>query len=134
MVDGDPRQLERAVRNLLTNAGRHARTTITVELQETHGTAVLAVIDDGPGIPADQRELVFERFTRLDHARSRDSGGTGLGLAITRAIIEQHGGTIGIDDAPGGGCRLVVTLPMADAAAGPYRDPPPAERTRRGAR
>ena len=71
-------------------------------------TVELTVDDDGPGIDPDDRERVFERFTRLDDGRARDAGGLGIGLAIVKAIVEQHGGTVTIDDAPIGGARFVV--------------------------
>jgi signal transduction histidine kinase len=70
---------------------------------------VLSVADDGPGIPAGQHQRAFERFTRLDEART--TGGTGLGLAITREIIQRHHGTIAIDPDHHPGTRFVVTLP-----------------------
>jgi signal transduction histidine kinase len=108
-VTGDRDQLSRAVQNLLENAERHAATTVTVALDEIHGTARLTVTDDGAGIEPAQRERVFERFTRLDDARTRDSGGSGLGLAITRDIVERHGGTIHL--AEGLATRFVVELP-----------------------
>jgi signal transduction histidine kinase len=71
----------------------------------------LAVSDDGPGIPAEQLERVFERFHRVDEARSRDRGGTGLGLAIARAIVEAHGGRIWAEAPPGGGTTVRIELP-----------------------
>jgi signal transduction histidine kinase len=108
-VMGDASQLARAVRNLLDNAVRHARSSVRVELGEHDGVAVLVVQDDGPGIPAADRERIFERFTRLDDARSRDGGGTGLGLSITREIIEAHGGTIRVE-VEGSGAAFVVEL------------------------
>jgi signal transduction histidine kinase len=108
-VTGVPSQLTRAVQNLLDNAERHAATTVTITLAETDGHARLTVSDDGAGIPADKRGEVFERFTRLDEARSRDAGGTGLGLAITRDIVERHGGTITLADGPI--TTFVVELP-----------------------
>jgi signal transduction histidine kinase len=69
------------------------------------------VEDDGPGIPADQRERVFDRFHRTDAARDRASGGTGLGLAIVRAIAEAHGGWVAAGSTPEGGARIVLELP-----------------------
>jgi signal transduction histidine kinase len=111
-VMGDAAQLARAVRNLLDNAVRHARSTVGVELRERDGVAVLVVRDDGPGIPPAERERVFERFTRLDDARSRDRGGSGLGLSIAKEIVEAHGGTIRIaGDGPG--TAFVVELAAA---------------------
>ncbi len=72
----------------------------------------LVVADDGPGIAPEDRKRVFERFTRLDAARSRAGGGTGLGLAISREIVSAHGGTVAVaDGSGGGGARLVVQLP-----------------------
>lgn len=111
-VIGDRDALTRVAQNLLDNALRHARTTVAVALTAIDGRAVLTVTDDGPGIPADQRERVFDRFTRLDDARSRDAGGTGLGLAIVRDVVLQHGGDVGVEDATPG-ARLVVRLPLA---------------------
>jgi signal transduction histidine kinase len=108
-VHGDPDQLGRTVRNLTENAARHADSTVTLTLTEQDHVAVLGVADDGPGIPADQRDRVFERFTRLDEART--AGGTGLGLAITREIIQRHHGTITIDPGHHPGTRFVVTIP-----------------------
>jgi signal transduction histidine kinase len=109
-VTGVPSQLTRAVQNLLDNAERHAASTVTITLAETDGLARLTVSDDGAGIPEAKRGEVFERFTRLDEARSRDAGGTGLGLAITRDIVERHGGTIRLADGPI--TTFVVELPV----------------------
>jgi signal transduction histidine kinase len=109
-VHGDPDQLTRAIRNLIDNAARHARTTVTLTLTEHDHTAVLGVADDGPGIPTDQHQRVFERFTRLDEARTT-TGGSGLGLAIARDIIQRHHGTISIDPDHHPGTHLVITLP-----------------------
>jgi signal transduction histidine kinase len=109
-LSADEAQLRRAVGNLLDNAVRHARGAVSVTLAERDGDAVLTVADDGPGIPADERERVFERFTRLDDARSAD-GGAGLGLAIARDIAERHGGTLTLED----GSRFVLRLPVLRA-------------------
>lgn len=111
-VIGDPQQLARAIRNLLDNAERHAYGSVILSLAETAGEATFTVSDDGPGIPLDEHDRIFERFGRLDLARSRGSGGTGLGLAITREIIARHGGTVNVDPNPSG-ARFVVRLPMA---------------------
>jgi signal transduction histidine kinase len=111
---GDPHQLARAVRNLASNAERHARTVVVFELGESDGESRLVVSDDGPGIPPEFRAKVFERFTRLDEARSRDAGGSGLGLAIVRDIVVRHGGTVVITSSGGEGARFVVVLPRAD--------------------
>src|SRR5581483_9286444 len=80
-VIGDPDQLTQVVHNLLDNARRHAENRVSLELTTVSGMVLLAVEDDGPGIPHDEPERVFERFARLDEARSQDSGGSGLGLA-----------------------------------------------------
>jgi signal transduction histidine kinase len=103
-------ELARAVRNLLENAACYASSLVTVELTSDDGQATLVIQDDGPGIPAGDRERIFQRFARLDDARGRDSGGTGLGLAIAKEIIDAHGGTIVVDDARQG-ARFVVRLP-----------------------
>jgi signal transduction histidine kinase len=107
---GDSGGLSRAVRNLLDNAARHARSTVTVTLSESDTTLELSIADDGPGIPPDQHERVFERFARLDDGRARDDGGTGLGLAITHDVVVAHRGTITVDNAPG--ARFTIRIPL----------------------
>jgi len=113
---GDPRAVARVVRNLLENAQRHARSLVAVTLVDAPGEVVLTVGDDGPGIAPADRERVFDRFVRLDEARSADDGGAGLGLAITRAVVERHGGAILVEDAPGGGAAFRVSLPRRPPA------------------
>ena len=108
---GDADQLARATRNLVENAERHATTTVTITLTERDGRARLTVSDDGEGISVENRQLIFERFTRLDEARTRDAGGTGLGLAIVRDIVERHTGIIDIDEVAA--TQFVVELPLA---------------------
>ena len=98
-VMGDVSQLRRAVRNLFDNAERHATHTVTIALVDVDGRGRLTVGDDGAGIAPGDRQRIFERFARLDAARTRDEGGSGLGLAIARAIVEQHGGSISLADA-----------------------------------
>lgn len=112
-ISGEADALSRVVENLLDNATRHAHLGVTVTLSSEDGKVVLVVTDDGPGIPAEARERVFDRFTRLDEARSRDAGGAGLGLAIVRDVVEQHGGWVRAEDAEPG-ARLVVHLPAAE--------------------
>ncbi len=116
-VRGHAAALTRAVGNLADNAARHATDTVTLTLGERDHSAVLAVSDDGPGIPPEDRERVFERFTRLDEARAAHDGGAGLGLAIARDIVERHGGTLAVDPDHHPGARLVVTLPLAPEEA-----------------
>lgn len=110
-VHGDRARLARAVGNLVDNAVRHARSRVVVRLRSAGGSALLEVIDDGPGIPLAERRRVFERFVRLDDARARDSGGTGLGLAIVAEVVTVHGGRVEAGEAEGGGARLAVVLP-----------------------
>jgi signal transduction histidine kinase len=114
-VHGRREQLTRVIRNLLDNADRHARAMVAVELHNDADTGVveLVVDDDGPGIAPNDRERVFDRFTRLDDGRARDAGGLGLGLSMVKTIVEQHGGTVTIGDAPIGGARITVALPAA---------------------
>ena len=112
-VRGRRDDLARVVRNLLDNAERHATSTVVVGLRNGDGAVTLAVEDDGPGVPPADRERIFERFTRLDDARTRNGAGTGLGLAIVKEIVELHGGRVTVEGPTGvaGGARFVVTLP-----------------------
>ncbi|MCU1445617.1 cell wall metabolism sensor histidine kinase WalK [Cryobacterium sp.] len=112
-VHGSAAELGRVVANLLDNAVTHGRGLVTVTLEELDGDAVLAVADDGPGIPQALRERVFERFVRIDEARSSEGGGSGLGLAIARQIVVAHGGSIVVDPDFASGSRLVVRLPLS---------------------
>jgi signal transduction histidine kinase len=116
---GEPVALRRVLDNLITNAVRHATSAVivTVEPLVDADSVRLTVVDDGPGIPAEDRERVFDRFTRLDNARNRDQGGAGLGLAIVRELLRVHGGTITLGDADPG-LRVDVDLPAATAPAG----------------
>jgi signal transduction histidine kinase len=102
VVRGSAEQLRRLVANLVDNAVRHAAVTVVVRLRPLADTAVLEVEDDGPGIPADRQEAVFDRFARLDEARARDAGGSGLGLAIARDIAVHHGGSLTVAGGPPG--------------------------------
>ncbi len=109
-LNGNPDHLARAVRNLLSNATHHARSAVTVTLRESDGTIELTVADDGPGVLPEHRDQIFERFARVDHARTRSDGGTGLGLAITRDIVERHNGSVTYDASFARGARFVVSL------------------------
>jgi signal transduction histidine kinase len=109
-VLGSPDQLARVVHNLMDNAQRHATARIVLELSTNPENVLLVVQDDGPGVAREERDRVFDRFARLDEARSQDSGGTGLGLAIAKEIVRAHGGTICIADSRAG-ARFEVRLP-----------------------
>jgi signal transduction histidine kinase len=111
VITGNRLQLSRLLTNLVDNAVRHAASTVTVTVCREEDEAVLEVQDDGPGIPPDQREAVFDRFTRLDTARNKETKGTGLGLPIARGIATQHGGTLTIDDSERG-ARFVTKIPL----------------------
>ncbi|WP_405015118.1 sensor histidine kinase [Kitasatospora sp. NBC_01539] len=128
-VPGNPLWLGRLLTNLLDNAQRHARHGVTVHLDTdgTSGRAVLDVTNDGPPIAPDDREKIFERFARLDDARSRDDGGTGLGLPIARDIAAVHGGSLTVLDAPGA-TTFRTTLPTALPTALPTGQAPPDRR------
>ncbi|WP_265521618.1 sensor histidine kinase [Oerskovia flava] len=106
---GELAAVGRVLRNLVDNAARHAATRVEV----TVGDGALGVDDDGPGIDPQDRERVFERFTRLDEARERDAGGTGLGLAIARETARQHGGDVTLTTSALGGLRAEVHLPRS---------------------
>jgi signal transduction histidine kinase len=112
---GSPRLLRRLLRNLLENAKRYSHGDITLALSQggsaAQPTAVIRVSDQGPGVPADQRERIFEPFYRLPGASERD-GGVGLGLALVKSIAERHGGSVRCEDNPGGGASFVVELPI----------------------
>ncbi|GMA38754.1 sensor histidine kinase [Mobilicoccus caccae] len=120
-VVADASALERALVNLLENAVRHAETRVDVRVQPADGHVAIEVCDDGVGIAESDRERVFERFTRLDEARARDSGGSGLGLSIVRELVRREGGEVSLHDNVGDphtgrtGLRARIVLPPADA-------------------
>ncbi|MEV4112102.1 HAMP domain-containing sensor histidine kinase [Nonomuraea sp. NPDC049695] len=113
IVTADRLQLARLLTNLLDNAERHAETHIIVTVRQQDGEAVLEVLDDGAGIAHDKREVVFQRFTRLDDSRTRDAGGSGLGLPIAREIAKAHTGTLTIEDSHTG-ARFVLRMPAQE--------------------
>jgi signal transduction histidine kinase len=99
------------VRNLVDNAVTHAGSRVELRLDSHDGHVVLDVMDDGPGVPDDEREQVFERFHRGDPARTRGAPGTGLGLAIARSLAERAGGQLELLEG-GPGARFRLTLPL----------------------
>jgi signal transduction histidine kinase len=147
---GDESQLSRVVSNLVDNALRYARGTVELSVRHDGRHAVICVSDDGPGIPAADRERIWERFARLDDARSRASSGSasggsassdsassgsGLGLAMVRELAAAHGGSASVTDArPGPGAVFEVRLPLLPAAAAGGGDPAAASRNRFTAR
>jgi signal transduction histidine kinase len=110
-LSGNRDELTRLVRNLLENAEHHAESRVRIRLSAEGREIILMVEDDGPGVPPAERERIFQRFTRLDEARSRNNGGTGLGLAIVKEITERHGGTVCVENAAPG-ARFAVRLPQ----------------------
>ncbi|MFC7383231.1 sensor histidine kinase [Sphaerisporangium rhizosphaerae] len=112
-VMGVRTHLYRVIDNLLDNAQRHAADMVKIEVHRDHGSAVLAVTNDGDRIAEEDHERVFHRFARLDAARSRNKGGTGLGLAIARDVAIAHGGTLHVENVPEG-TRFVLRLPLAE--------------------
>ena len=111
-VAGSADSAARVVAHLLDNAARHARSRVAVALRaEPSGEVVLAVDDDGEGIAAEDRRRIFERFTRLGEARTRDSGGAGLGLAVVASLVQEMGGTVTAGDSPLGGARFELRFP-----------------------
>jgi signal transduction histidine kinase len=109
----DPDLIAQVVRNLLTNARRHAGPDgrVALSARADNGSLLIVVDDDGPGIPSEQHERVFDRFHRNEVSRDRASGGSGLGLGIARSIVEMHGGRIWVEDSPLGGARVCFDLP-----------------------
>ncbi|MEU9156016.1 HAMP domain-containing sensor histidine kinase [Streptomyces sp. NPDC048417] len=113
---GNPDEYERLLRNLIDNAARHAAHRIQITVRNQDAWVVLSVHDDGPGVPTEDAERVFERFVRLDDARSRDHGGTGLGLAIARDLAHRYRGTLTLTPRTLGAC-FQLRLPRAPAPA-----------------
>ncbi|MFE1821538.1 ATP-binding protein [Streptomyces anulatus] len=112
-VNGSRGQLSRVIGNLLDNAQRHAEGSVAVSVAADGRGVRVEVRDDGAGVPEDERERIFERFVRLDDARSRDDGGAGLGLAIARDVASRHGGTLTVDRVAEGGAAFRLWLPRS---------------------
>jgi two-component system phosphate regulon sensor histidine kinase PhoR len=113
VVLADNDRMRQVISNLLDNAIKYGKvggmTTVTGSHLED-GRIEITVIDDGPGIPRDARERIFERFYRVDKARSREQGGTGLGLAIVKHVIQAHGGEVRVESEPGAGSKFIISL------------------------
>jgi signal transduction histidine kinase len=120
IADGDPERVHQVVANLLENAVRHSPNGCGVEVRarRTDDRVTIEVLDEGPGIPEQDEQRVFERFYRADSARASSDGGAGLGLAIARWIVDLHGGDIHPERRLPRGCRMVVTLPPGHAQRG----------------
>ncbi|HEY0868933.1 MAG TPA: HAMP domain-containing sensor histidine kinase [Acidothermaceae bacterium] len=114
LVEGNAAALARMLDNLCSNARRYA-TNVEVDVGAADSAVVVTVDDDGPGIAADDRERVFERWVRLDPGRSTSDGGSGLGLAIARSIARAHHGDITLERSPLGGLRVVISIPLQHA-------------------
>ena len=115
-AEADPERLRQVLANLIDNAIKYGRPEGQVVLsgRVADGARVeLSVRDDGPGIPAEAKARIFERFYRVDKARSREQGGTGLGLAIVKNVIQAHGGDVRVESAPEKGTEFFITLPVA---------------------
>jgi signal transduction histidine kinase len=110
-VLGDRLALRRVIANLIDNALKYGRAA-HVNLEAREQAVLLTVDDEGPGIPPEQREAMLEPFVRLETSRNRRTGGAGLGLAVVRNLVEAHGGAVRIGDAPAGGARFTVSLPL----------------------
>ncbi len=114
-ITGDARRVGQALRNVLDNANRHARSQIQINLTTVAGGAgaLITVDNDGDPVPEADRRRIFERFVRLDESRSREGGGSGLGLAIAEGIMSAHHGSIRTTQSPTGGCRFELAFPAA---------------------
>jgi len=117
-VEGDRARIKQVVVNLLDNAIKYTPPggSIHLNVRARGGKAILEVVDTGIGIPAGALPHVFDRFFRVDKARSREIGGAGLGLAIVKSICTAHGGRVGVESAEGRGSRFTVELPLAQPA------------------
>jgi two-component system OmpR family sensor kinase len=114
VVQGVPKLLRRAIRNLLENARRYSNGPVAVTLLAREGQVMVRVCDHGPGVPESERERIFEPFYRLRGASERE-GGVGLGLALVRSIAQRHHGIAQCEANPGGGACFVLTLPCEQA-------------------
>ena len=118
-VSADPARMQQVMGNLLSNAMRYAgmsdssQPEIRLRIKAASGAIRVSISDNGPGLPAETRKFIFERFWRADTARSREQGGTGLGLAICQGIVLAHGGRIWVESSAGQGATFTFTLPLS---------------------
>jgi two-component system phosphate regulon sensor histidine kinase PhoR len=108
--------MRQVISNLLDNAIKYGRAGGRAAVEGRvlpNGRIEVKVVDDGPGIPEDSQERIFERFYRVDKARSREQGGTGLGLAIVKHVVQAHGGDVRLESVPGDGSAFIFTLPAS---------------------
>lgn len=110
-IQGREQALKRALTNVISNAFRYGK-TIAVKLESNDKKLMIAIEDDGPGIPKDKREDVFKAFYRLENSRNKETGGVGLGLSIAKDVITSHGGTIELDESSLGGLKVLVSIPL----------------------
>lgn len=115
MVMADARRLEQVLTNLVDNAVKYggANGSVRMNAVARDGMVEVSVLDNGPGLPPESLERVFERFYRADKARSREQGGTGLGLSIVKHIVQTHGGRVWAESEPGRGAKFFFTLPRS---------------------
>lgn len=111
----EPKYLERAVGNILSNAQKYSRSKVQISVRRTADECTVVIDDDGPGIPEEDRVEIFEPFRRLDNSRTRSTGGHGLGLAIVKQIAEWHSGSVRIEQSPLGGARFSLVWPISAA-------------------
>ena len=118
VIRADPDHLGRVFINLLENAAKYAPgSPVEITARAVKSRVDISVIDHGPGIPAEQRHRVFERFTQVEHSDTRTRGGTGLGLSIVKGLIEAMDGQVSLTDTPGGGATFTISLPPASVEA-----------------
>jgi len=124
LVTADRLVLREAITNVIDNAIKYSpkASDILVRVRQQSGRAIVEVVDHGPGIAPEHRERIFDRFFRVDEARTRESGGTGLGLAIAKWAVHVNGGAISVEDAPAGGSVFRIVLPMATSPV-PHQHP-----------
>ena len=115
----DNDRIRQVISNLIDNAIKYGRAAGVTSVEGCHlpdGRVEITVVDDGPGIPKEAQERIFERFYRVDKARSREQGGTGLGLAIVKHVVQAHGGEVRLESEPGAGSRFIINLPAVPAS------------------